>query len=299
MSTEVVDRGDSIPDVDQQAKEAADAAAKQKADEEAAAKTAADKKGDEDDDRDPDGEPAKRIRIPKARVDEMTRKHKEREEALVREKEALEQELAKTRLSTDFQQLKTKSDELAEKYEDLMADGKIKEAKEVRKEMSELQLYMIDALAGAKASVAQREAVADIKYDMLLTRIESEHPVLNPDGDAFDEDIANEVSDTMNRLVATGVPKDRALARAVKYVVGTPAGKTDDKKDLPDKRGEEARKKAVDAVGKTPASLAKHGSDSDKAGGSPADASSILRLSQDDFAKLDPAALARLRGDEL
>lgn len=296
----VEDRGDTITTADlnkedQQAAEAAAAEAAEKAAVEAAA--AAAKKEEEEEEDDP---PTKRIRIPKARVDEITRKHKEREEALQRRIEELEGETAKSKMSADFNALREKNEELANKYEDLIADGKLAEAKAVRKELSELQLYMVNALADARATAAQREAVADVKYDILLTDLESKHGELNPDSDDFNEEIVNEVFDITNRLVATGLPKDRALGRAVKYVLGS-SGKPvldEDAKKKAAARAEEARRKALEATSKQPAALDKHGKDSDKAGGG-VDTASVLRMSQDDFSKLDAATLASLRGDEL
>ena len=59
-----------------------------------------------------------------------------------------------------------------------------------------------------------------------------------------------------------------------------------------------ARDKAASAAAQQPPDIAKVGVDSDKMGGK-LDAGKAIKLSQEQFAKLDDETLARLRGDEL
>jgi len=67
---------------------------------------------------------------------------------------------------------------------------------------------------------------------------------------------------------------------------------------------EAARKKAAvektaETVGKTPASAAKVGANSDAAGGGAVTAKDAMKMTYKDFAALDEATLATMRGDVL
>lgn len=75
-----------------------------------------------------------------------------------------------------------------------------------------------------------------------------------------------------------------------------------DKEDLAKATAQErsaaARTKAAAAAGAQPPSLTKVGLDSDKMGGV-LDAKAVIKMSQDEFSKLDDKVLAKMRGDEL
>jgi hypothetical protein len=93
-----------------------------------------------------------------------------------------------------------------------------------------------------------------------------------------------------------GEPKNRAQERAVNSEARV--DKEDVAKKVAEERAAAARKKAADTAGKQPPSTAKIGQDSDKSGGG-INARDVMKMSQDDFSKLDEATLAKLRGDEL
>src|SRR5690606_1554678 len=110
----------------------------------------------------------------------------------------------------------------------------------------------------------------------------------------------------LEAFMARGFARHVALQKAVRYVMG-PAptakkGKGDDNAEaeaLKQRRAEEARKKAAEADKQQPASTAKVGLDSDKAGKGGDGRIDVMRLSQEQFAELEEAELARLRGDEV
>src|SRR5690606_20453628 len=124
----------------------------------------------------------------------------------------------------------------------------------------------------------------------------------------FAEDKVDEVAVLLEAFMARGFARHVALQKAVRYVMG-PAptakkGKGDDKAEaeaeaLKQRRAEEARKKAAEADKQQPASTAKVGLDSDKAGKGGDGRIDVMRLSQEQFAELEEAELARLRGDEV
>jgi len=245
----------------------------------------------------------KRIRIPKARFDEAMNKARQREEALQKQLEALQNQQAGSVQQGDIARAKQYLESLQNKYEDLVLDGKKEDARTVRRQIDNLREQLTELNASYKADLARRAAVEELRYDTALAEMERTYPVLNPDSDQFDESKTDEISTLLEAFAAKGVPRSQALRKAVKYVVGAPpAGAADDKgADLALKRAEEARRKAAAASKQQPSNTGGVGVDSDKrgAGADKAGGVDVLRLNQNSFAKLDEDTKARLRGDEV
>jgi len=249
-----------------------------------------------------EAEAKKRIRIPKARFDEAQAKARAREQALLEEIEKLKggQQASVTQQAVN--EAKAKIDELQDKYEDLILDGKKDDARKVRKQIDAMREELLEFTTSVKSDAARRAAIDDLSYNAQLASYESKYPALNPDNEAFDSAKTDEVASLMSAFTKSGDNRSVALAKAVKYVLGEPAApaRTDEAAALAQRRAEEARRKAAEANSKQPSSLAKVGLDSDKAGGAPGTSGiDIMRLSQDKFAKLDEETKARLRGDEM
>ena len=194
-------------------------------------------------------------------------------------------------------------DKLQDKYEDLILDGRKDEARKVRRQVEELRDELSEYQTNTKSEAARRAAIDEMSYNAQLAGYEAKYPALNPEHEDFDEDKTDEVATLLNAFVKAGQKRADALAKAVKYVLGTPpaAGKggDDDKaKELADQRAAEARKKAAEANKRQPPDGKNVGLDSDKTGGGKGDID-IMRLSQDKFAKLDEDTLSKLRGDEI
>lgn len=329
-----VDRGDDFTPTDDNdgkaaaealaAKEAADKAAKEAADKEAADKAAAEKA--EADKAAADKEAAdkeaaekgdkKGKAIPLDRHESILKKERER-------REAAEAELAKTRkqevaVQSDkfLQENETKLEGLETKYNAALVDGKSDEASKLMKEIRATERAIGDHKADLKANAAREEAIEAVRYDTIVDRIESEYPVMNPNAEEFDKATVAEVLEMRDAFQLQGKAPSVALQKAVKYVLGaasakqkqavdtTPRAKQDevDAKLAEEKkaeRAEAAAKAALAAAKGTPPSTAKAGTDSDKLGGGKLDAASVMKMSQQEFAKLDEKELARMRGDEL
>ena len=248
---------------------------------------------------------AARKRIPLNRHEEILNKQREqaaaKEAALARRIEELEKNLDKTPKVDPTVEMRKQINELQDKYEELLFDGKKDEAKKVRSELDELREKYTDTKTSMTSAAARDAAIETLKYEQALAKVESEYPALNPDGDSFEEAKANEVAELLTLFQKNGLTRQAALTKAVKYVMGPPASKKDTDtaaEALRQRKAEEARRKAAEAAAKQPPAADKVGADNDTKGGK-ADIPSVMKMDQDTFAKLDEAALAKLRGDVL
>lgn len=241
------------------------------------------------------------IRIPKARFDEAQAKARAREQALLEEIEKLkggQQASATQRAVLD---MRAKIEELQDKYEDLILDGRKDEARKVRKQVDTMREELVEYQTSVKSDAARKAAVDELSYNAQLAGFEAQYPALNPEHEDFDEDQTNEVATLLNAFVKSGTSRPVALAKAVKYVLGAPPDQkvSDAAKALAEERAKKARAKAAEADKQQPPSSAKVGLDSDKAGSGGEHGVDVMRLSQEKFAKLDEETLSKLRGDEL
>ncbi len=244
------------------------------------------------------------IRIPKARFDEAQAKARAREQALLEEIEKLKGGQQASATQKAVSDMKSKIEELQDKYEDLILDGKKDEARKVRRQVEGLRDELSEYQTNTKSEAARKAAIDEMSYNAQLAGYEAKYPALNPEHEDFDEDKTDEVATLLNAFVKSGQKRADALAKAVKYVLGAPpaagkGGDDDRAKGLADQRAAEARKKAADANKKQPPNGKDVGLDSDKAGGGKGGDVDVLRLSQDKFAKLDEETKAKLRGDSI
>jgi DNA repair exonuclease SbcCD ATPase subunit len=300
-------RGDILPDDDKSKSPLADAGKGGKEEEEQKGDKLSDGEEETEEEKaerlkaEEEEEKKKRIRIPKARLDEVTAKARQREEALLAQIEKLQQSLGQRETQTEVGKMQKQLDDLQDKYEDLLSEGKKDEARPIRKQIEAMRDALIDFKTATKSEAARRAAIDEMTFSSALAGYEAKYSVMNPEHDDFDSDKVDEMADLMEAFVKNGLARKAALDKAVKYVLGNvPESKrTDEAADvLKQKRAEEARKKAAEADKKQPSSTAKVGTDSDKAGAKPGDPGfDVMKLSQKDFEKLDDETLARLRGD--
>jgi hypothetical protein len=244
------------------------------------------------------------IRIPKARFDEAVSKARAREAELNRRIEELEGQLGSTTQTNEISDMKSKIEELQDKYEDLIMDGEKEAARKVRREVDAMRDELIELQTSTKSDTARKAAIDDMKYESALARIESEYPELNPDLDSFDEEKTDEVAVLVEAFMARGFNRHVSLQKSVKYVLGNPVSKDkaaseEETAVMKADRARKAREKAAEADKKQPAPINKAGVDSDKAGVAGELGIDIMKLSQSKFAKLDEETKARLRGDDV
>nr|DAV82763.1 MAG TPA: hypothetical protein [Caudoviricetes sp.] len=218
-------------------------------------------------------------------------KARERERALQAEIERLQGAQQERQYGADLGAMRSKIEELSDKYEDLIMEGMKEEARKVRRELDALRDQFNDASVAVKTQAVRKQTLDTLSYERALDEVERKHPVLNPDAPEFDAAKANEVADLMEALIAKGRNRSQALAQAVKYVVGTPV-----EKPTAPARAVEARQRAADADKRQPPATTAVGKPSDQNGlrdGNPG------KLTQAQFDRLDEATIARLRGDDI
>jgi predicted nucleic acid-binding Zn-ribbon protein len=306
---EILDRGDDLLPPDPQTNPADDKAALDAAAAEAETEPKAEEGADADagkaadPEADSDAKP-KGKKTANERIQELIRRGKEREADLQRQIAELQKATTVQKTSESLEAAEQQLSDLEEKYAQLMLDGATKDAAAVRQQMRQLERAITVAEARQEAAQAKDAVKAELAYDAAVATIESKWPMLNPDEEEFDGDLAQEVLELHTGLVAKGLAPSAAIQRAVRYVMAdhgiTAAG---DRGDIaPDpktsglKRTLDTKNRNAAASKAQPPSAAKIGADSDALGGS-VDEGSVLKMSQDDFAKLSDEALAKMRGD--
>lgn len=241
------------------------------------------------------------LRIPKSRFDEAQARARAREQALLEEIEKLRGSQQASATQQAVSEMRDKIEQLQDKYEDLILDGKKDEARKIRKQVDAMRTELVEYQTSVKSDAARRAAIDELSYNAQLASFEAKYPALNPENDEFSEDQTNEVATLMNAFVKSGSSRSDALAKAVRYVLGNPPEQkaSDAGKALAEERARKAREKAADANGKQPPNTSRVGVDSDKAGKAGELGIDVMRMSQDKFAKLDEETVAKLRGDEI
>ena len=333
---DAVTPGVTDEDLDEEAETLAELRASQariKAEEDAENKKVVEgeKKPDEKkvDDKKPEGKVEDEKKVDDKKVDDDEKKPEPRI-PLSRHKQLLEQERARTAEATNrmAEALKTgnreqvqadtakdeaKIGELEEKYNKHLADGEVKEATALMKEIRTIERGISDRTRREEIAAVEERTVERMRFDTTVSQLEAAYPQINPDHESYDTEVVKEVLEMQGAWVKTGLLPSLALQKAVKYVlkpataaqvVATELKKEDDAADAKDPDGAAERKaaataKAVDAANKQPANVAKIGLDSDKAGGGAVDAKAVMKMSQADFAKLGEEELSKLRGDAL
>ena len=208
------------------------------------------------------------IRIPKSRFDEAQAKARQREQALLEEIEKLKGGQQASATQKAVSDMRAKIEELQDKYEDLILDGKKDDARKVRKQVESMREELIEYQTSVKSDAARKAAIAELSYNAQLASFEAKYPALNPEHGDFDKDKTSEVAALLNAFVSSGTERAAALAKAVKYVLGAPPEQKvgEAASLLAAERARKAREKAAEADKQQPPSTSKVGLDSDKAG---------------------------------
>lgn len=242
----------------------------------------------------------KRGPIPLDRHEAILGKARAREEQYQARIKELEEQQARLKITEDVAQAEGKLAEMEEKYAQLLADGELKEAAKTRAEMRAMERALYQAEVRQEAARAKDQAKEEIRYDTTISQLEAMYPQLVPDGDEYDADAVAEVLALHKGLMAQGLPPSTSIQRAVKYVLGAPSSKGESTGDVTGERGlqrtQQQKAKNAQAAQRQPASTAQVGLDSDKMGG-PVTEKSVMKMSQEDFAKLPEELLAKMRGD--
>lgn len=293
--------GDETPDPkvaaeETEAAEKSEADAKVKAEADVKAQAAADQRAAAE---------RKPITIPKERFDEAVGKARRETEDVRRALAQAEARLSRAAGQIDAAKLEMEIEEFEDELEGAIADNNKDKSKAIRAEIRVRVQAISDARADAKAMYATAVAVEQIRYDALVTRMEIEHPELDPEKEeTYEEWQVSELLELKGAFESTGLGSSEALAKALKAVYrgGTKPAETAEEKQV--KTTAEARKAAavaagIAAKGKQAPDGKKTGADSDAAGKTPNSAADAVKMSDAAFAKLTPEELARARGDIL
>lgn len=260
--------------------------------------------------------PKKDTRLPLSRHKEILDAERAKREQVERELAQYKQgkEIAST--NEEITALEDKALKAETEYTKLIADGELDKAAAKMREIRAMEREINDKRVGMSIAAAEARAVEKVRYDMLVERMEEAYPQLNPDNEDFDKDKTAEVLELKAAYQqGRGYTPSEALQKAIKLVMGAStkaqkrATEVEPRVSAEDEakakaeatkaaRAEAQRKKNLDAADKTPPDLKKVGQDSDKMGGG-ITAKDVLKMSQEDFAKLDDKVLAAMRGDDL
>lgn len=255
-------------------------------------------------------EKRKDTRIPLARHEAVLARERAAREAAEVELEKVRKGQAATAVATEVSKLKAQVDEKEEKYAELLADGKTKEATAVMREIRALERDITTQEAEARTQAATADAVETVRFDAVVERLEAAYPQLKPGHDEFDEKVVGEVLEMQSAFVAKGYAPSAALQKAVGYVIRPETAKQETATSVTprvtaeeaaaaatkDARATEQRKKNAAAADGQPPALNNAGANSDAAGGV-LDAKTVIKMPFDKFSKLSEEEISRLRGD--
>lgn len=284
------DRGDELLFPDEVVEEEKDTKVEEKAEKEE--QTEEETKAEKDEVEEEE-EPRKPRKTAKDRIQELIAKNKEKESQYLARIAELEEIAKKVKTSEEVEKVESKLEEMEEQYASLIADGELKKAAALRKEMRNLERLIVQKEAEQQAMRAKDAAKEEIKYDATVSALEEMYPQINPESDEYDEDTVKEILAIHQGLVLQGTSPSTAIQKAVKYVLGSP--QVAESKQKAEERTKESKKKVAEVMKKQPAMSNKAGIDSDKAGiESELD---VSKLSDKDFEKLPESVIAKLRGD--
>lgn len=301
---EVVDRGDELETGSGGASDKAETKVDDKVDTKVEEKVVdkGEDKGEEE-----EKDPKAKLTIPKAVFDERIKKAREREEVANRRAEEAEAKLKAQAGDIDVAKIDAEIDDLEEKLEKAVADNNPELKKQYRGEIRAKVQAIAEARASVQAQYQSAVAIEQVRYDAAVSRMEMEHPELNPDSEeTYSQDAIDELTDLKEAYEAKGESSTVALNKALRvmYRGAKPPEKEEkkeEKKEDAEKKGaartEDAVKAALEAKKKQPSS-AKVGLASDKAGKAGDAAKDVLKMSDKEFDKLDKDALAKARGDD-
>ncbi len=238
------------------------------------------------------------ITVPKARFDEVQRKSRDKITLLERRLKDLEttkyQESDQDKLDTLEAEIETEQD----KYEDLLMEGELKDARVMRKSYTKKQKELTNLTLQANSVYTSSAAVEQTRFDIKLAQFESVHPEINPDADEFDVELAEEVAEVLAAFKSRGYTASAALHRAVHYVLpeSSSAALKKDPDIIREQRKVKGRKRVAKAIKKSPPDIRDKGKDSDK-GDRDDGLPKASRMSMDQFDKLSEKDKRAMRGD--
>lgn len=245
--------------------------------------------------------------IPRERLNEAVSKEREKTAAVQARLAEAEQALQAQTTSQDIVEAQKTVKELIKARNSHLGDGELDKASEIDAKIFELQEAIADRKAEIRVTQSRAQAVETMKYDVIVERLEADHPELDPDSDVYDEDMATEMRALMRGYQSElKLTPAQALSRAAKRMFPPTSKKEAEVEPKKDDKGAEeglrrkteATERNLDAAKKQPASTKEVGLDHDKKGGG-LDAKTVMGLPYSEFIKVGDDVLSKLRGDTL
>lgn len=268
---------------------------------------------DEDDEKaeKDDKKPRKDTRIPLARHTEILAKERQRREAVERQLAQTKQAESIASSNEKIAEAETKLLGMEKQYAKLVSDGDHEKAAELMSQIRTTERGINQARTAFELQAAEARAYERVQYDNTVERLEQAYSVLNEDHEDFDADLMAEVVELRDAYVLTGkYTRAQAIKKAAETMVGAKTAKqvaavktevrvtdADLAKAKAEERAAAQRAKNGKVAATQPPSTKGIGVDHDKLGGV-VTAEAVMKMSQEQFAKLSEADLARMRGDD-
>lgn len=244
-------------------------------------------------------EPEKGIMIPKARFDEAQKKARDRQKDLEDRLAKAETQHARTTSGADIDAMQTAIEALEDQYEEQLLDGELEKARAIRHDIRKKQNTLTDTRLTQQSQATGNLAVQQIRYEAKLAALEAKHPAINPDSDAYSEEIEQEVGELKAAFEARGWNSVAALEKAVHYALRDDVDVgVEDPQVKRSQRAHQQRKKNAAAQKKAAPDMSGAGRDSDK-GGRGDGLPDVTKMTPEQFDKLSESDLSKLRGDVL
>jgi hypothetical protein len=242
--------------------------------------------------------------IPQTRFNEAVGKERGRAEMAEAELNKYRQRDAQQQQAENFEESQAKVKEMLTQHSKLLADGDLDKASEVMGDVLQLRDDMQNARMDRQADNARNSAKVEVQYDSTVEKLEAEYPEINPDSESFDQVAVRQV-----QMMVTGIMQSEGknpaealleatniLLKPAKEAAGLREKPSEEVVEAGLRRTQQQIDKNIKAAAAQPPATGEVGADHDKTGG-PLDASTVTKMSWDEFVKVPDAELAKMRGD--
>lgn len=240
--------------------------------------------------------------IPKSRFDEAVLKERERAAASERRAQDLEQQLAQINKNADTGKLEEDIQSMEKEYAAALMDGSTDKAAQLMTQIRLKERTIAMAQSESLSAQARTQAAEEIRMETAIGTLESNYDVMNPQNDAYDQDVVDMVLGQQQLLISRDrMSPSAALVKAASTVMSKmmpaakePAGQAKGLGAAKEARETSGKTRAVEAALKTPPDLKDVGEDSDKRGMT---GGALMPRTIADLAAIPEATLKRMRGD--
>ena len=297
--TEVEDRGDEIETEDPEAEDSEEIEDEPETEEEEGTEEDEEGTGEDEDGDESESEPEPML--PKHRYDTVQARNRALQERIDRmEEQESQYAIPDTPPAGAAGAPDDQINELDGKINDALMDGDKDAASQFRRQQRDIERQMIHNEMQETTQTATTLAREQVRLDAAIDFLEENYPAVNPDNEAYSQELVDEMEDLRVAFEASGtLTATQAALKAAKYVFPgvtevAPQGQQEPKQKAALKK---AVKRAVSAAGKQPPELSTTGQDA-SSGGIQEDIN-VNKLTMEDMSALPEATQARLRGDIL